>query len=104
MPSAGAPSRIGEATISSRDGIVNLHGGNKTDYDKPKKLNKLKLRYALPVLVRPRRSANLRPEEVNFVNDELLHTFDRVFLFKEKVEFLIRSTVDHPLDTCFGAQ
>ena len=41
-------------------------------------------------MVRPRRSANFRPKEVHFLNDELLHAFDRVLLFKEKVEFLTR--------------
>ena len=46
------------------------------------------MRHALSVLVRPRRSADFRPEAVHFLNDELLHAFDRVLLFKEEVEFL----------------
>jgi hypothetical protein len=54
----------------------------KTGKEKPK------LQHALPVLVRPRRSANLRSEEVHFLDDKLLHTLDRVLLFKEKVKFL----------------
>ena len=53
-----------------------------------KNWRKSKLRHALSVLVRPRRSADFRPEAVHFLNDELLHAFDRVLLFKEEVEFL----------------
>jgi hypothetical protein len=56
------------------------------------------MRYARPVLVRPRRSANLRSEAVDFLNDKLLHAFDRVLLFKEKVEFL---TINHTLRLVF---
>ena len=35
-----------------------------------------KLRHALPSLTRPRRSTDFRPEEVYFLDNELLHAFD----------------------------
>ena len=73
---------------------------SSTREDKTGKKRTPKLQHALPILIRPRRSSNLRSEEVDFLDDELLHTFDRVLLFKEKVEFLTRveqSPVSLPL-------
>jgi len=40
------------------------------------------------VLIRSRHSAYFCPEEVHFINDELLHTVDRVLVFKGEIEFL----------------
>jgi hypothetical protein len=43
------------------------------------------MRYAL---IRSSHGAYFCPEEVHFVNDELLHTVDRVLVFKGEIEFL----------------
>ena len=45
------------------------------------------MRYT-PTTIRSRRSAYFRPEEVHFLDDELLHTVDRVLVFKGEIEFL----------------
>jgi hypothetical protein len=86
--------------MSSRDGIVNLCRGPETASVRKKGIDAAvgdngrcgvggwKLRYALPILVRPRRSADFRTEEVHFFDNELLHTFDRVLFLKEEIEFL----------------
>ena len=85
-PSAGACSWAGELMISSREGIGSLLMGYQFDVHELERSDARILSFC--TCTTARLCANFLTELIDLIDDELLHSLNRVLFLEAKVEFL----------------